>query len=78
LIFALNAQPRNADAARHGNDALRFRYADLISAHETWGTSIQCQAISDMAFRKTPVLVFAMQHVEQTHAYMGGEILSGL
>jgi hypothetical protein len=78
LICALNAKPRTADAAEHDDDATRFRYADLISAHETWVISIQCQAISNLLFRKPPVLVFAMQHVEQTHAYMGGEILRRL
>jgi len=30
LISTLNAQPRKPDAIEHGNDALRFRYADLI------------------------------------------------
>ena len=61
------------------NVALRFDLPDMILAGKTWTrASIQRQDISNMAFRKTAAPVFAVQHVEQTHAYMGGEILSGL
>ena len=61
------------------NVALRFDLPDLILAERDMGSRINPEpGHSNMAFRRTPVPVFAVQHVEQTHAYVGGEILSGL